>query len=110
MNSTSPICKAKRKHLLKGTILKLYLEDKNVKVTRQFCLWDPSVPPSMKQTAVAQATGSSKSQQESSRIGKASLSDAYKCYGVDGTFSICNIPPKIMKGFDQKITLENLIA
>ena len=57
----------------------------------------------MKQTAVAQATGSNKSQEESSRIGKASLSDAYKCYG---TFPICNISPKIMKGFDQKISLE----
>ena len=32
MNSTSPICKTKRKNHLKGTILKLYLEDKNVQL------------------------------------------------------------------------------
>lgn len=82
-------------------------QKRSVKVALQFRLWDPSVPPSMKQTAVAQATGSNKSQEESSRIGKASL---MLTNAMDGTFSICNIPPKIMKGFDQKISLENLIA
>lgn len=50
--------------------------------------------PSLHET-VAQVTGSRKSQEESSRIGKASFGDAYEYYGADGTVFVCSIPPKI---------------